>query len=511
MTKMAAALSLILLSMGLALPIFAEASAARKRPVPVDEVALKQSAPHGTPSPNPRNVVMYGGSTLGGPSWVRPFADCSGLSGLGPVTYQVEPFHVDAPGAYDIASVQTGWDGYIFIYQNSFDPNSPNTNCVVGNDDGVGGVGTSSIEGVALSAGVQYFLVTTAFQIGEEGSFQNTLSGPGTITLGALAGAADLAITKTGSIPTLGLFSYDLLIENRGPDTATGVQVRDSLPSSVVYQSDTCGGSVTMPTASSTVWQWTINELVPPASANCRLNVALLNPGCQAVSNTATIFGDQFDPNVADNSSTVSNFEEAVADGGFEAGSPNSNWSESSTNFGTPLCTVALCGTGAGTGPSSGRWWAYFGGISAPEVGTLSQSVTIPFAASTMAFFFEAPICSNTTDFVRAQIDGNTVWEATGAHPQCNSIGYVQQNVDISPFADGGLHTLTFTSTISGSPIGSNFFIDDISIVDAFCAFPGGPGNQGYDIAIPTLSELAMAAMILLMAACAFFELRRRG
>ncbi|MCA9871967.1 MAG: hypothetical protein KC487_16495, partial [Anaerolineae bacterium] len=29
-----------------------------------------------------------------------------------------------------------------------------------------------------------------------------------------------------------------------------------------------------------------------------------------------------------------------VADGGFEAGTPNPYWSEASTNFGTPICDV---------------------------------------------------------------------------------------------------------------------------------------------------------------------------
>ena len=43
-----------------------------------------------------------------------------------------------------------------------------------------------------------------------------------------------------------------------------------------------------------------------------------------------------------------------IVDGSFEAGIPNPNWTETSTNFGTPLCD-ASCGTGSGTaGPRTG-------------------------------------------------------------------------------------------------------------------------------------------------------------
>ncbi|QLQ07277.1 MAG: hypothetical protein HZY76_15420 [Anaerolineae bacterium] len=68
-----------------------------------------------------------------------------------------------------------------------------------------------------------------------------------------------------------------------------------------------------------------------------------------------------------------------VADGGFEAGTPNPFWTEYSLNFGTVLCDAASCGTGAGTSyPRTGDWWAWFGGIAAYEAGSVSQSVTIP-------------------------------------------------------------------------------------------------------------------------------------
>ena len=143
------------------------AGVAKERNPPIDERALKGSGPTiAGPSVTPEDSVNYNGTITGAPTWTRPFADCTGATGLGPMEFSVQQFSVLANGSYDVSSVQNGWDGYIFVYQTAFDPINPNTNCVVGNDDGNGGIGTSDIVGVALVAGTQYFVVTTAFDVG---------------------------------------------------------------------------------------------------------------------------------------------------------------------------------------------------------------------------------------------------------------------------------------------------------------------------------------------------------
>lgn len=70
-----------------------------------------------------------------------------------------------------------------------------------------------------------------------------------------------------------------------------------------------------------------------------------------------------------------------VTDPSFEAGSPNPFWGESSTNLGTPLCSIAGCGDGGGTvGPRTGTFWAWFGGFGqGTEVGMLVQAaINVP-------------------------------------------------------------------------------------------------------------------------------------
>jgi hypothetical protein len=277
----------------------------------------------------------------------------------------------------------------------------------------------------------------------------------------------------------------------------------------MTYVSDTCGGS-----AAGQAWTWNIGGLAAAGNAACTLTVDVGTTGCSPFTNTANVSSTNFDTNSANNSSTASNATEAIQDGDFEDGSPSTFWIEQSDNFGTPLCTVAGCGTGTGTGPRSGDWWAWFGGIAAPETGSMTQNDIVIPENSTLSFWFEAPLCANATDFVRITIDGTTVWEANGTHPECNSVGYVNITADISAFADGGTHDFVITSTISGNPDGTNFFIDDVSIAAATCEGGGGPGpgafETTFDVAVPTLSEIGLAAMALLMAASAFLVLRKR-
>ena len=168
-------------------------------------------------------------------------------------------------------------------------------------------------------------------------------------------------------------------------------------------------------------------------------------------------------------------------DGGFESGNPNAFWDESSTNFGTPLCTVGNCGSGGGTGPRSGSWWAWFGGIGAFEVGGLSQDVTIAPGTATLTFWLEVPVTTgNSADFLAVSIDETEVFRVTGDAAGAYS-EYAQVTVDVSAFADGGTHSLTFDSTING-PTPTNFFVDDVSLnveeVLVTCASEGYTGTK---------------------------------
>ena len=132
----------------------------------------------------------YSGDTAAAPdgSWDRPIGGAGPISGLGPVNYDVESFIATVTGTFDLFSVQQ-YDGYLHVYEGSFDPLDQLANLIAGNDDGAGGIGTSDILGLSLTAGTEYFIVTSGFQAGDAGAFTNTLvPAPGAAALLGMGG-----------------------------------------------------------------------------------------------------------------------------------------------------------------------------------------------------------------------------------------------------------------------------------------------------------------------------------
>ncbi len=168
---------------------------------------------------------------------------------------------------------------------------------------------------------------------------------------------------------------------------------------------------------------------------------------------------------------------DVVADGGFELGTPNSAWDEASTAFGTPICDVAGCGAGGGTGPNSGSWWTWFGGIAGGDTGSVSQAVTIPVgSAAELRFFLEIPAAAQP-GFTNVSLGGDVLFSVTeadaGSYPT-----YQEVVLDVSQYADGGTYDLVFASQTTSDSAVTNFFIDDVSLVvqpgALVCADPQG-------------------------------------
>ncbi|MEM1041653.1 MAG: T9SS type A sorting domain-containing protein [Bacteroidota bacterium] len=155
---------------------------------------------------------------------------------------------------------------------------------------------------------------------------------------------------------------------------------------------------------------------------------------------------------------------EIVADGSFEGGTPNGSWGEASSNFGTPLCTSAVCApNNADFQPRTGTWWAWFGGAEAAETGSIDQDVTIPNGTATLAFWLRIPVGDSPGTF-DVLMDSDVVFSATEADTM-SFRDYTEVVVDISSFADGQSHTLRFESTQDGSAATvTNFFVDDVTI-----------------------------------------------
>lgn len=142
---------------------------------------------------------------------------------------------------------------------------------------------------------------------------------------------------------------------------------------------------------------------------------------------------------------------QVLLDPGWEGGSPNANWTELSTYFTTPLCDLSTCNPA----PRTGSWWFWGGGIGAPvldvvnEISETSQTVTIPTATSaTLTYYVTFPTCdTEIVDLFYVGVDGAVVYQTTtvaeSAAGNCNTV-YQQRSLDLSAYANGLPHTITF-------------------------------------------------------------------
>ena len=95
---------------------------------------------------------------------------------VGPaVAYNTFGFTVTTSGTYTFLSTGA-FDNFTFLYEDSFDPNSPLTHAVIGSDDLLGL--TTSGFAANLTAGTHYVFVTTGFGNSDFGAFGDTMADP---------------------------------------------------------------------------------------------------------------------------------------------------------------------------------------------------------------------------------------------------------------------------------------------------------------------------------------------
>ncbi len=165
-----------------------------------------------------------------------------------------------------------------------------------------------------------------------------------------------------------------------------------------------------------------------------------------------------------------------LQDPSFEAYTPNTYWLETSTNFGTPLCTIADCTNGAGTaGPRTGSVWAWFGGTTKDEAASLTQTVVFPTGTANLRFYLwigRADSGRGAADQFTVTVDGVVVFTADATEMGAYS-SYTMVNLDVSTFADGAAHDIGFSANTSGQMV--NFNLDDITLAEAIPTFSDVP------------------------------------
>jgi len=180
---------------------------------------------------------------------------------------------------------------------------------------------------------------------------------------------------------------------------------------------------------------------------------------------------------------------ELVTDGSFEGGSPNTAWSSTSdqTPPVSPFCTQGVCG---GPAPRTGDWHAILAGLGVNEAASVSQTVTIPADATSalLTFYVQLGVGGDATGEFGLIIDSTPILNYT--HSDAGSFtDYTVQNVDLSTFADGQPHTLTFVAIeVAGTQQGAFFaaLVDDVSLVAEVPSMSGdGPVNDFIFAAAP--------------------------
>ena len=153
---------------------------------------------------------------------------------------------------------------------------------------------------------------------------------------------------------------------------------------------------------------------------------------------------------------------DVLVDGMFEASAPNVDWTiQTSTQFGSVICDASCSPDPAYAGPNSGEAWAWFGTSDGnPEMATVGQAVVIPHGEATLRFqLWIATVGAPFTDQFNVEIDGQVV--ASYPEPSVADTGYILREVDVSAFADGGLHEILFTYNGPGGG-DSDYNVDDV-------------------------------------------------
>jgi hypothetical protein len=153
-----------------------------------------------------------------------------------------------------------------------------------------------------------------------------------------------------------------------------------------------------------------------------------------------------------------------LQDGSFEAGSPNPFWNEASDQFGSPICSPALCGAGAVAEDGTFLVWMGGTGDGPPaETASVSQEVSVEAGTYVMTYYVNATFVDDASDFdFSVQVGDDTIFELDedlqgGTFPT----GEYVELTETFTFDEAA----TFTVLVDYAQTGNaSIFIDNISL-----------------------------------------------
>lgn len=331
-----------------------------------------------------------------------------------------------------------------------------------------------TIGNLANNATVTLSIVAT---VQATGSYENTAtitgnqtdpvttnnSSTATVTPSAVA---DLQVTKTvnNTTPDVGsTVTFTITAKNNGPSAATGVNVNDVLPA---------GFTLTGATASAGTWtspNWSIGNLAFNATATLSIT-AMVNAAGPYV-NTATISGQQPDPNTANNTSAVTLVPVAKADlsviktvsNAAPAVGTNVTFTLTAKNNGPSAATgvnvndVLPSGYTFVSASPSGSWTApnwTIGNLANGATATLNIVATV---LSTGSYANTATISGTTSDPINAN-NTSTVTPVPAASADVAIVKSVNNN---NPSVGNNV-IFTLTATNNGPSNAANVVVNDV-------------------------------------------------
>jgi hypothetical protein len=237
------------------------------------------------PGPVVQGVAGYSGTNAGGPTFQRPGQGVPPTSLSGNiVNYHLEQFTISANSPCTLYSDQD-YDGYLHVYEGSFNPADSFANVIGGDDDVFTNPFRDSQIDIELFAGITYYLVTSSFGAGGTGNFTNTVTCPAAdVTIGEPLPptSANLRVSLSGpTIPVRSGTSVPvyLRLDNYGPDAA--------YPPTIEFTSTSSPGSVSVTAPSGWICDDNGGETRPASKATPAVAVLGAVIACTAEGNMA--------------------------------------------------------------------------------------------------------------------------------------------------------------------------------------------------------------------------------